>query len=155
MSVTVTSTIDFTGLQARLSDTERRVFVRHEKKILGRFKANWRGWRYEGRPASAPRNVSGRAWKSRIETTEDKARLFIFNLAEADGVRYAGHVHRSGTRTLEWTVIWASCQEDLIPAMVADLKREVAKTVGQRGAPKKLRGRSGAGTTVNAGGSDL
>ena len=150
--VSIVSTVNFEHLNSRLTDAENRVFRQHQRKVLGRIKDMWQGWLYRGRAHDAPRNVSQDKWKSRVETTESKARLFVFNNATTKrGKKYAGYVHRAGTRTLYWTVVLADLETSIFPALRADLTKAVLATVGQRGPPKKLRGRSGRGATARGG----
>lgn len=147
------STIDFDGLERRLLDSERRVFVRHEKKILGAFKSPWKGWEYEGRKKGL--NVSRKAWKSKVETTEGKAVLRIFNEARTKyGKGYAAYVHRSGATEIEWEKLAVAMQADLLPPLIEDLTEEVKKNAFVKGPKRKLAGRGG-GTTVKATGTSL
>jgi hypothetical protein len=146
-SVEATANFDVaTNLQRRLLDCERRVFKKWEDRVLKAFKDSWTGWLYIGRPASAQRDVSFKAWHSKIETTDaNTVVLRIFN--EAD---YSSFVHRSGSTVIEWQRIWADVQAQLLPGLVADLEAEIAKNLSAPVAPKKL-GARGGGTTVMRG----
>jgi hypothetical protein len=144
VSVEAISTADFGDFQRRLTDIERRVFVKHESRILKAFKRQWVGWLYLGRPPGDERNVSVNRWSSDIETTSTSAvTLRILNTAD-----YSGGVHRSGTPVIEWERIWAEVQATLIPVMIADLKREIERDLTTPKAPKKLGARGGPNTAV-------
>jgi hypothetical protein len=146
VSVEAISTADFGDFQRRLTTIERQVFVKHEQRILKAFKRSWVGWLYRDRPAGDERNVSLKAWSSRIETTSTNAvTLYILNSAD-----YAGGVHRSGTPVIEWERIWAEVQATLIPAMIADLKREIERDLTTPAAPKKLGPRGGPNKAVRS-----
>ena len=144
MPVEAISTADFGDFQRRLTDIERRVFTKHESRILKAFKRSWVGWLYRGRPAGDERNVSLKQWSSRIETTSTTAvTLYILNSAD-----YSGDVHRSGTPVIEWERIWEEVQLTLIPAMIADLKRAIEDDLNAPVAPKKLGPRGGPNKAV-------
>jgi len=146
-SVEASTNIDVaTNLQRRLLDCERRVFRKWEDRILKAFKDAWTGWLYIGRPASAQRDVSFKAWHSKIETTDaNTVALKIFNTED-----YSSFVHRSGSTVIEWQRIFAEVQTQLLPGLVADLEAEIAKNLSAPVAPKKL-GARGGGTTVMRG----
>jgi hypothetical protein len=146
VSVEAISTCDFGDFQRRLTDIERRVFAKHESRILKAFKRQWVGWLYLGRPPGAERNVSVNRWSSDIETTSTSAvTLRIMNTAD-----YSGGVHRSGTPVIEWERIWAEVQATLIPAMIADMQRAIEEDLNTPAAPKKLGPRGGPNTVVRS-----
>lgn len=142
-SVEAISTVNFDNINRRLSDVERRVFVKHERRILNTFKKAWVGWLYKGRPIGAERNVSLKAWRSEIETT-DGAHPVLRIINDKD---YSGFVHRSGSNDLEWQVIWERVQLELIPPLVTDLKRAIEDELNKPSNPKKLGPRGGGKTT--------
>lgn len=143
MPVEVITTADFNNINRRLSDIERRVFTKHERRILGAFKKAWVGWLYRGRPVGAERNVSLKAWRSEIETTNG-ARPVLRIINDKD---YSGDVHRSGSNDIEWQVIWARVENELIPPLIADLKRAIEDDLNKPTNPKKLGPRGGGKTT--------
>jgi hypothetical protein len=146
-SVEASTNIDLgTSVQRRLLDCERRVFRKWEDRILQAFKAAWTGWLYIGRPASAQRDVSWKAWHSKIETADaNTVVLRVFNTED-----YSSFVHRSGSTVIEWQRIWADVQARMLPGLVADLEAEITKNLSAPVAPKKL-GARGGGTTVTRG----
>jgi hypothetical protein len=150
-AVSATTTIDFGDLQRRLTDAERKVLTKYRGIILdGTIKSRWIGWDYADRPEDAPRNVSLKAWKARIETTEGKAVLIIVNEAldwRKKQRTYAAYVHRAGDSTTEVDHIAADLQANTIPLMVADLTAAVAAEMTAPKRIRKLRARGG-GTTV-------
>lgn len=146
--IKATTTVIFAGIARRLIDAERLVFKRHQKAFLLAFTAGWKGWKYDGRPKSAKRNVSLRAWRSTIQTTEGAAVLRIFNEARdyRTGKRaYVTHVHRAGSAEIEWVKDWKEARASLLPPMIVDLRAEVAKNTAVIGSPKKLQP-TGGGT---------
>lgn len=143
MPVEAISTVNLDNINRRLSDVERRVFTKHERRILGAFKKAWVGWLYRGRPIGAERNVSLKAWRSQIETT-DGARPVLRIINDKD---YSGEVHRSGSTDIEWQVIWARVEAELIPPLIADLERAIAQELDKPSNPKKLGARGGGKTT--------
>ena len=155
VDVEITTTIDFAGIERRLLDAERKVFARHERKIMAFLRDEWTGWAYKGRPPGAPRLVSHDAWTSEISTTESAAVLRIRNAARGyrSGKPYVAHVHRAGRTTPEHEVAWASVLATLEPALRADLTEEVRKSILVKGPRKKIRGgRSTRATAVRLGG---
>ncbi len=145
VDVEVTTTVDLVSdLRRRLTDTERKVFTRHRATIERFVLDEWVGWRYEGRPPEAPRNVSQSAWRTRVETTEaQNVSLVLWNRARswASGRPYVAYVHRSGTDVREWTRVLEAILTGYWPKVIADLTAEIAKNVFAPGKPKKLRGK--------------
>lgn len=136
------STVDLDNLQRRLNDCENRVFRRHKDRIVGAIKAAWTGWLYRGRPTDAQRNVSLKAWDSRIETT-NRVVLYVLNSRD-----YSSFVHRSGSTDIEWQQIWATVESTMIPPLVKDLQDEIAKTLNAPANPRQIGNREG-GTTAS------
>lgn len=132
--VTVTSTVDIGDLARRLTDAERKVFVRWEKRILDRIKLEWRGWQYKGRRDGAPVNVSLSTWTSRVQTT-DGAVLIVENL-----IGYAGYVHRAGDTTLVVKTLTDEITAQDVPKMTADLKAEILKSLNTPKRRRKIAG---------------
>ena len=135
--VSITSTISFKGLGRRLLDAERDVLVRHEKRILTAIKKGWRDWEYDGRPDSAPVNVSLKAWQSTIDTRNGRAALMIRNEARdwRTGTRsYVAHVHRAGASVTEASVVLDMLVTTWIPKLKDALTKVIRKelTVKQR-----------------------
>lgn len=150
-SFSATTTIDFGDLGRRLLDTERNVLREYGALIVKtEIRDRWQGWDYKGRPKGAPRNVSRKAWKWEIETTEGRAVLRIVNDAKDWRTKersYSAYVHRSGDPTPEVTYIVQDIESAILPDMVRDLTAEVARNIGAPKQRKKLRARGG-GTTV-------
>lgn len=151
--VQVVTTLDLSGMiSRRLNDAERKVFNKHRRKVLSFIQAKWSGWKYVGRPDSAPRNVSQAAWRSTVETTEANAiALVITNEARDYRTKsqdYVAYVHRSGSDTPEVQVVFAELATEFIPTIAKDLADEVAKSLSQPSKPQKLR--KGGGSTVRA-----
>lgn len=143
--VTATTTIDLAGLAGRLLDAERKVLVRNERKVLGFIRDRWVGWLYKGRAKGAPRNVSFRAWKSTLQTTDTPYELQVANEARSydSGKPYVAHVHRAGETRPEHLKLADAIEADLVPGMGAEFNEEIKKALEPR-PRKKLRSR---GTT--------
>lgn len=156
--VTVTTTLDVSGLiSRRLNDAERKVFNRHRRGIVAFIRGRWSGWRYEGRPIGAPRNVSQSAWTSTIETTEaDAIALVIRNEARdyRTGTKdYVAYVHRSGSSTPEVDAVFDAVRTDYVPKVVTELTAEIQKSLNQPAKRQALR--KGGGTVVRAAGLEV
>ena len=147
--VEVTSTVDLTSqINRRLVEAERRVWDSFRVQIVNYIKNQWVGWKYEGRPPGAPRNVSRTRWSSRIETTEAAATMIIFNQARSwnSGRPYVAYVKRSKGSPEEWAVLFDAVKVQYLPPMREALLAEVLKGVFLPSAPKKLRARGGGAT---------
>lgn len=151
--ITVTTTFDVSGLiNRRLNDAERAVFNKHRRGIVAFIRAAWTGWRYEGRPPTAPRNVSQTAWTSTVETTEaDAVALVIRNEARdyrTSSKDYVAYVHRSGSSVPEAEVLFDTLRTDYVPRLVTDLTAEIQQGLNQPAKAQKLR--KGGGTVRRA-----
>lgn len=136
MPIVPTSTVNLDkDVNRRIQDCNKRVFKRYETKILEAFKSAWTGWLYGG--SGGQRNVSLKAWGSKIEITDTNHIVMrVFNTED-----YSSYVHRSGSTTPEWQVIWAKVEAQMIPALIADLQAEIIKTLSAPTSPKKLGGK--------------
>ena len=136
--IVTSTTIDLTGIDRILLDSERRVLQSYGQRILRFIRGEWTGWKYAGRPARAPRNVSMRAWKRTLETTENRAVLHLRNEARGwnSGDPYVSHVRRAKGEPLEVDVVLNAVVSDFVPKMKADIIAEVQKNVS---APKRRR----------------
>lgn len=148
-----TSTVDFSALAGRMPEIARKVLTTHQDRILTAIRARWTGWKYAGRPPGAPRHVSRRAWKSRIESTSP-AKLAITNEARdyRTGTRaYVRYVHRAGTRKLEVQVVQADLNFKYYPAMKADLLAAIRAALVVPGKPVTARSRGSSAPTRGGG----
>lgn len=148
-SISATTTIDFGDLQRRLLDSERKILRVYGAKIAKGIREDWKDWDYVGRPTSAPKNVSRKAWKWSVETTEGKAVLFLVNDAKdwRKGEKsYSAYVHRAGDATPEFEYIVEDIQTQVLPDMIRDLTEEVARNIATPKQRKKLRMRGGGST---------
>ena len=149
--VAISTVPDAAEIQRRLTNAERAVFARHERKFLQVMKKAWRDWNYEKfgpqyrNPTKHPWNVSLQEWRTTIETTS--AGHLVLNLINDSD--YASFVHRTGTPVIEWERIWDGVQVALIPALVADMQAAMEAAINEPVAPKKLGPRGGS-TTVRA-----
>jgi hypothetical protein len=148
-----TQTVDL-AVDRRLTDSERKVFSVYARKYVEFFRNEWTGWKYDGRPPDAPRNVSLSAWKSRIQTTEGRAVMTIVNEAKdyRYGRDYVAMIHRAGQKAIEWKIVAANADIALLPSLVGDMAKEIAKNAALPADPKRLQARGG-GVTVRAAGA--
>lgn len=133
---------DFAELERRLSDIERGVLVKYEGQMLDGYQDDWVGWRYEDRPAGAPRNVSQQAWKSQVQSTDQGAALIIENKARDWRYKrraYVAYVHRSGSAELEYLKQHAEVVRTIFPRLVADLAAAIAHGHDKPGRTRKIR----------------
>jgi hypothetical protein len=147
--VVVTTSVDFTGIERILLNSERRVLQRNGQAILRFIRTAWTGWSYVGRPKKAPRNVSMRAWRRDIETTEDKAVLRITNRARdwRTGIHeYVAYVRRKKGADPEYLSVFNDVEAEFIPRMRQELIDEVNKNVGAPKRARKLRDRTSTTT---------
>lgn len=79
----------------RVKDRARVQLEADARELETLIKDAWVGWKYEGRPKSAPRGVSQAAWKVTLD--DDLVMRFV---NEARGYRsekpYVAYVHRAG-----------------------------------------------------------
>lgn len=144
--IQVTTNFDIGDLQRRLLDAERDVMTKHEDGILRHIKDTWTGWKYAGRPATAPINVSMKAWKTRIQTTEQPAQLIIENHARSwdGGEPYVANIKRRlRNKRTEAELLFEDLVRHWFPPLLDDLKETIAKTVAQPANPRRLNRRTG------------
>jgi hypothetical protein len=150
LTFTLSLNFDVADLERRLLDSERAVLVNYESAILEGIRDDWVGWKYKGRPDDAPRLVSWDAWASRIETTEGRARLFLFNRARDWKTKtraYAAYVHRVDDKTPEWERVFDDIVDNVVPSLIRDLTAEIEKNLSAPKKRQRLR-TSGGGRTV-------
>ena len=145
----MTTDVDWSDLQRRLTDTERRVLLRFETAVVDFYQGRWVGWRYRGRPAGAPRLVSHDAWRGEVTTTEAGAQLLITNAARGwrSGRPYVAHVHRAGKDTSEWEEVTA----DAVARFADDIAEEMAAAIAatlEAPAPTRRIREGSSGTEV-------
>lgn len=141
VDVKSTAKVDFGDLGGRLLDAEQRVLRRHGKKFVTAMQDKWIGWTYKGRPKSAPRNVSVRAWRSKVDSREGRGVLYVSNAARDWRKKrpYVKYVHRTGSTEQEWQVAWTTVTALLLPALGADLAREIVRNMNKRRPPSRIR----------------
>ena len=103
MSVTATTTANFSSqIQRRLADAERKPLRRFQTDALSFITSKWVGWKYKGRPPTAPRNVSLAKWKGKIQTTEaDSIGMTISNEEELAKLREIGRIVADTMRAMQ------------------------------------------------------
>lgn len=150
IDVDVIATVDFSAmtkdLNRRLNDAEREVFLRWQTDVQDFYQDRWTGWRYKGRPASAPRLVSFEGWHTEISTIAERTALTVVNDARdyRTGTKaYVQHVHRAGSDRLEWEVVTDEFVADALPGMVTDLSRTIAQSLSRDTPPKRVRAGNG------------
>ena len=138
-SVVVTTTLDLSDIERRLTDAEFKVLHKHRKGVVDFIKGKWIGWQYKGRPPGAPRLVSRDAWTSTVSSVENKAAMTITNEATDRGKHYAGYVHRSGAVVEEWRVLWEQVKAQYLPVFRQELLAEVQRTLAVKN-PRRIPG---------------
>lgn len=100
------------------------------------IKARWVGWKYEGRPKTAPRNVSQEAWM--VEVGDDLA-LRIRNEARDYRYRrsYVKYVHRAGRRPQE--TAWGDIAADIEPKTIERIRDIMARGIQEAVRPTNRR----------------
>lgn len=143
--IVVESTIpDLANLGGMVTDAERKVLTRYRGRILQFVKGAWTGWRYEGRPASAPRNVSMQAWRGRVVVNVAPPELLIENEARSwnNGADYVAYVRRRKGEEEEWRKIGRRLETEWSLHLAADLLREVQRTIQTPTTRRPLRTRA-------------
>lgn len=149
-SVKITTTLDLSDIERKLTDAEFKVLHKHRKGVVDFIMSKWIGWRYKGRPPGAPRLVSHDAWTSTVSSVESKAAMTITNEATDRGKHYAGYVHRAGAVTEEWRVLWEQVKAHYLPLFQQELLAEVQRTLvakNPRRIPGGVSSRAAARTT--------
>ena len=82
MRATVNSTyVDLSGLEERVVEAVFQEMEGISEEILIDTKRLWSGWKYKGRPATARRNVSQRAWSISVDRDGERAVIALRNNA--------------------------------------------------------------------------
>lgn len=143
VDITTTATVSFGNLNGRLNDVERRVLARYGKLFLNQIRVSWDGWAYKGRPPKAPRNVSFKAWKQKIDSREGgRPALLLSNQARDWRTKtraYVAYVHRAGSTMPEWPIVWADVRAQLLQPMAVDLAAEISRNLMQKRPPTVIR----------------
>lgn len=154
LDIQTVQTVDTQGIQRRLTRDERRVWRTFASALKAFYAREWTGWRYQGRPPNAPRNVSQAAWKVKIATTEAAA-LSVTNAARSydSGQSYVANVHRSGSNTPEAVVLQERIESELLPPFLDDLANAIAQNAALPSRPQRRR--STGGPSIRAAGVEL
>lgn len=146
--IEVTTTWDLGFIRRQLTDAARKVFTEYESETLDYYQDRWVGWKYEGRPAGAPRLVSFDAWSTRTVTTSKGPALVVINEARdwRYGRPYAEYVARRKGAQAEWLVVTADWERDVLPRMTRDLTQAVVASLSQPAPSKKVRPEDGGVT---------
>ena len=134
--------VDMADLQRRLAGRELEIFQQAAQQMMIDARDYWTGWKYKGRPASAPRNVSGRAWISELQITEGIRQIIMSNQARDWRTKrkaYASYVKRRKGDVEEWTVIRDILIARNLPKLIDDLTRAVHETLAENEPRKTLR----------------
>lgn len=137
----VTTIPDLSNLGGMLFDSERRVFTRYRTKILRFVKGVWTGWKYQGRPVKAPRNVSLKAWKADVLVAGGANELHIHNEARGyqSGEPYVAYVARTKHAEPEWLIVHRALIDRFVPPMAKDITAEVARNLNTPRRPIRTR----------------
>jgi|APGre2960657404_1045060.scaffolds.fasta_scaffold03778_11 hypothetical protein len=153
MSVTATTTANFSSqIQRRLADAERKPLRRFQTDALSFITSKWVGWKYKGRPPTAPRNVSLAKWKGKIQTTEaDSIGMTISNEAKSwdTGAPYVGAVERRRGEGSYADRLIGEVTDTLWPVAVEQMTAAIVAELARPSKPQRLRP-TGGGPTVTA-----
>ena len=139
--VQVSTTLDLDSLQRKLVDSEVAVLHKYRDEVLAFVKDEWTGWEYKGRPPGAPRLVSQRKWSATVSSTESEAALHVKNEATTPkGDYYVAHVHRAGTKVLEYEVVWDAAVVKFTRIFEPALLAEIQRNLSTPSAPRKVPG---------------
>ena len=137
--------VDMSDLQRRLVGRELDIFQKAAQKMMVDARDSWRGWKYEGRPASAPRQVSQRAWTSQLQITEDVRTITMINEARdwrTNKKAYSRYVKRRKGEVEEWTVVRDILIARNLPKLIDDLIEAVLQTAAENEPRKTVRANS-------------
>ena len=140
--VKITTTHPSLGtLGRRLGQQERAILRQHARKIREAFQDPWVGWKYEGRPAKAPRLVSYDAWTERVDSTARGPAIVILNEARGwrSGKPYVAYVKRSKKARAEVDVLADQVNRAHVPAFVADLTAAIVNALNTPGPSREIR----------------
>ena len=90
-----------------LRRSELDVLFKWEGILLRHYIDRWVGWKYDGRPVSAPRLVSHDAWQGIVETRTEHPEIVISNEARGwrSGKPYVSEIRRKKGARPEWEVV--------------------------------------------------
>ena len=136
-----TDTPDTKTLGRRLSQAERAVLKKWARRFREGYQAPWVGWKYEDRPADAPRLVSYDAWTERIDSTMNGPRITILNEARGwrSGKPYVAFVKRSKGAPSEFMRLTAHVNRQLLPQFVSEMTQEIMKALTKPGPSRPIR----------------
>lgn len=72
---------DFSSVGPRVVEVIQQEMDAMSEELLADTRSLWSGWKYKGRPASAPRNVSQKAWRVEVKRTGSGAEIVLTNKA--------------------------------------------------------------------------
>lgn len=114
IKVTLESNLSPTLLRG-VRDAVERTMEAAAPQMVAQARAQWTGWKYEGRPSDAPRDVSQKAWLARMEdgvlVLSNDARDYRYGRA------YVTHVRRRKGAEEEWRVLQRNLEESALPAL--------------------------------------
>lgn len=134
--------VDLTDLQRRLDGRELTVFQDAGLQMLEDTKAVWIGWKYQGRPPGAKRQVSRAAWKQELQITEGVRQIILINKARdwrTGRKSYVSHVARSKGATPEYLEVLQILKTVNLPQLTRDLILAVRETFAENLPKKRLR----------------
>lgn len=125
------------------------VFFKWETVFLKFYRSRWVGWKYDRRPASAPRLVSHDAWQGHIETRTTVSELVISNEARGwrSGKPYVNQIRRKKGALPEWEVVTDAALALYLDDMVSDMADAYINEVG-KGRKRQVRNTGGPALTM-------
>ena len=144
VSVTVSTTIDLSHIDARLSGEVLQVFEESGREMSNAIDKQWRGWKYKGRDMGTT-GRSSLGWTYEIQATEGVRVLVFLNEAKTPktkkgkgGKHYAAFVARKKGAVEEWKIVQENLTRDHLPRMVKAVIAALAKGMTQ-GPSKQVR----------------
>jgi len=139
VSVDVSTTIDLSHIDARLSGEVLQVFEESGREMANAIDKQWRGWKYKGRDMGTTGRSSA-GWTHEIQATEGARVLIFLNKAKhySSGKPYAAFVSRKKGAVEEWKIVQENLTRDHLPRMVKAVIAALAKGMTQ-GPSKQVR----------------
>lgn len=150
--VIIETTVDLPEWVRSMEDAVFDVLRAYEERILNTARERWTGWKYESRPAGAPRNVSRDAWSTRLETQEG-AVLVLLNEARGyrSGEAYVKFVARSKGAAPEYLELFDELRNTYSEPMAQDLATAAVDAFHLPRRSKKMRADARTDVFVEAG----
>ena len=130
VTITIRSRLPLSSaLSARLDARARELVGEVAEKVAEKYRAVWTGWKYEGRPPSAPRDVSRPGWVAVQDTSGASASVINRTGDYRSHKSYVLAVHRKGETTPAWKEHYDADIRPMLPPLWKHLHTELLKVV--------------------------